>query len=112
MRRFVLTFGAVALLVAGGLSYLADSDPDGLETVAHQGCTMAQTAGSQQLRGECMAQTADEHTLADGPFAGYTIGGGGTLTGVAGMLGVLATALLGMGLFWTLRKRPDVSSED
>lgn len=106
MRRFVLAFGAVALLVAGGLSYLADSDPDGLETVAHQGCAAVQTSGGPQLRGECMARTADEHAFADAPLAGYTVGGVDAMTGVAGVLGVMATALLGMGLFWTLRKRP------
>src|SRR5699024_7695678 len=44
MRRFVLAFGAVALLLAGGLSYLAYSAPDGLESVAHQGCTMVRTS--------------------------------------------------------------------
>lgn len=107
MRRFALAFGAVALLIAGGLSYLADSAPDGLGAVTHQGCTVVQTPGGEQLRGACMAQTADEHAFTGGPLAGYTIGGVDALTGVAGVLGVLATALLGIGLFWTLRKRPD-----
>lgn len=70
---------AVALALAFGVSRLASSEPDGLERVA----------------AERALDTAEEpHALADGPFAGYSTRGvedPGLATGVAGVVGVLAT---------------------
>ena len=106
MRRFLLGFGLVALLVAGALSYFADSDPDGLDSVAQRGCSITGTAGGERLAGDCIAQDARDHSLAGGPFADYTVGGDGRFTGLAGVLGVVGTFAFAAGLFWLLRRRP------
>ncbi len=102
MRRLLLGFGLVVLLVAGGLSYLADPDPDGLDAATRRGCT---ESSSGSLAGECVAQDAREHPLAGSPLADYAVGGDERLTGVAGVLGVLATLAVAGGLFWLLRRR-------
>jgi hypothetical protein len=105
MKLFALAFGLVIVLVAGMLSYLADSDPDGLDAVTERGC--ASTDG--QLVGTCIAQRVAEHPLAGTPLADYTIGGDGRLTGVAGVLGSVVVLLLALGLFRLLRLRRDRS---
>jgi hypothetical protein len=75
----VATGLAVALVLGFGVSRLASSEPDGLERVAAD-------------RG---LDTAEQpHPLADGPFADYSTRGmedPGLATGVAGVVGVLAT---------------------
>lgn len=105
---FYLGFGLVALLIAGLVSYLADSDPDGLDSVTLEGC---QEAG-EELRGNCIAQQAGEHALGNSPLADYAVAGNEGLTGVAGVLGVLLTVLLAGGLFWLLRKRKSTSGSE
>jgi cobalt/nickel transport protein len=102
---FFLGFLAVALLVAGGLSYFASPDPDGLDTVTLDGCDVVQTDAGEQLEGTCIAQHADDHALAGGPLADYTVGGGEGTVGVAGVIGVLVTLAVAGGLFWLLRRR-------
>lgn len=102
---FLLGFGLVAFLLAAGVSYLADSSPDGLEAVTRQGCTVAETGQGEELRGDCIAQSTTEHALASSPLADYTIGGNAGLTGIAGVLGVAATLLVAGGLFRLLRRR-------
>lgn len=105
--RFLVGFAVVALLLAGVVSYFAYPEPDGLDTVARQGCTVTETAGEEELSGSCMAQGAREHALAEGPLADYTVGGDDGLVGVAGVLGVVVTLVLAGGLFWVLRGRRD-----
>ena len=56
--RFLLGFLLVALVIAGGLSYLASSDPDGLDSVTLNGCTVSETAVGERLDGTCIAQNA------------------------------------------------------
>ncbi|RCW42865.1 cobalt/nickel transport protein [Halopolyspora algeriensis] len=102
---FLLGFGLVALLLASGVSYFADSSPDGLEAVARQGCTVVETAQGEQLRGECIAQSTTEHALDSSPLADYTLGGNEALTGAAGAIGFAATLAVAGGLFWLLRQR-------
>jgi cobalt/nickel transport protein len=101
-RRFYVAFALLALVIAGGLSYLADSDPDGLDSVSQRGC---QVVDGERLEGECIAQDARDHALDAGPLADYAVGGDEALTGVAGVLGVLATLAVAGGLFWLLRRR-------
>lgn len=108
--RFLAGFGLVALLLAAGVSYLADSSPDGLEAVTHRGCTAVDTPRGEQLRGECIAQSSTDHAFGDSPLADYTIGGAAGLTGVAGVIGVVVTLVVAGALFWGLRKRPDRDS--
>lgn len=90
MTGFLLAFAAVAVLVAGLLSYVASSQPDGLDATTQRGCTVVQVDGAEQLQGDCIAKNAKEHHLAKSPLAGYTIDGDNKLTGVAGVLGVTA----------------------
>ncbi|MGH3759902.1 PDGLE domain-containing protein [Actinophytocola sp.] len=109
MRRrwvFLAGFALVALVIAGGLSYFADSDPDGLDSATLEGCEVVETPRGEELTGSCIAQRADEHGLADSPLADYAVGGDDRFTGVAGVVGVLATAVVAGGLFWLLRRRP------
>jgi cobalt/nickel transport protein len=102
---FFLGFLAVALLVAGGLSYFASPDPDGLDTVARDGCEVVETDAGEQLEGTCIAQHAEDHALAGSPLADYALGGGDGTVGIAGVIGVLVTLVLAGGLFWLLRRR-------
>ncbi|MGQ0840131.1 PDGLE domain-containing protein [Actinokineospora sp.] len=104
--RFLLGFLLVALVLAGGVSYLADSNPDGLDHATLSGCEVVETDGGKQLNGSCIAQNAKEHELASGPLADYTVGGDDTLTGLAGVIGVVVTLIVAGGLFWLLRRRP------
>lgn len=102
---FFAGFALVALVFAGVLSYFADSDPDGLDTATLKGCEVVETDAGEELRGDCIAKNAGEHGLADSPLADYAVGGDDRFTGVAGVLGVLATAVVAGGLFWVLRRR-------
>lgn len=111
---FLVGFGLVALLIAGGFSYFADSDPDGLDAMTRAGCTTVETAEGERLDGRCIAQSGTDHPLGESPLAEYTVGGDDGLTGVAGGIGVVATLVVAGGLFWTLRRRDagDESGED
>ncbi|MBB5804523.1 cobalt/nickel transport protein [Saccharothrix ecbatanensis] len=92
-KRFFAWFAVVSLVLAGAVSYFADSDPDGLDHVTEQ---------------HGIAEHAREHPLAGSPLADYAVGGDDRFTGLAGVLGVVATLALAGGLFWLLRKRSDV----
>lgn len=102
---FFAGFALVALIIAGALSYFADSDPDGLDTATLEGCEVVQTDAGEELVGDCIAQRAGDHHLADSPLADYAVGGDDRFTGLAGVLGVLATLVVAGGLFWLLRTR-------
>ena len=106
---FLLSFAAVALLVAGLLSYVASSQPDGLDATTQRGCTTVQVDGVEELQGECIAQNAEGHHLSDSPFADYTIDGNDALTGLAGILGVAAAFAVLFALVRIIRaRRPKV----
>lgn len=98
-RRFLLAGLVACLLLAGGVSYYASSQPDGLEKVAED-------VG--------FIETADDHALSDFPLADYGIEGVDNerfSVGLAGILGVLVTALVAGGGFVLLtRKRDDPAS--
>ncbi|MGH3913414.1 MAG: PDGLE domain-containing protein [Pseudonocardiaceae bacterium] len=102
---FFIGFGVIALLIAGLLSYLASSNPDGLDSATLIGCEITEVEGAEQLSGTCIAQNARDHDLAGSPLADYTVGGADRLTGVAGIIGVLVTLVLAGGLFWLVRPR-------
>ena len=103
--NFFIGFLLVALAIAGGLSYFASSDPDGLDTVTLQGCEAVETPGGEELTGECIAQNATDHATAGSPLADYSIVGGDGTVGAAGVIGVLLTLVVAGGLFWLLRRR-------
>lgn len=99
-RRFLLVGLLVALLIAGVGSYYASSHPDGLEYVAGK---------------TGFADTADDPVNDGSPFADYSTKGVDDARlsgGIAGVVGVLATLLIGAGLFRVLRRRePDSGAE-
>ncbi|MFD6160808.1 PDGLE domain-containing protein [Nocardia sp. NPDC060256] len=103
MTGFLFAFAAVAVLVAGLLSYVASSQPDGLDATTQRGCTVVQVDGAEQLQGDCIAKNAKEHHLAKSPLAGYTIDGDNKLTGVAGILGVGAAFAVLFGVVNLIR---------
>lgn len=92
MRRwtFPVIGLAIALFLAFGVSRFASSSPDGLERVAAD---------------KSLDSNEAPHVMADGPFAGYETRGvtdPGTSTGVAGVVGVVATFVIAGGLGWVV----------
>ncbi|KWX65786.1 PDGLE domain-containing protein [Mycobacterium sp. NAZ190054] len=97
--RFWIGFAVVILLIAGGVSYFASSSPDGLDSATTQGCEVVETAGGEELRGECIAQHAEEHPLGDSPLADYAVGGRDGTGGAAGIIGVVVTVVVAGAAF-------------
>jgi len=88
----VVTGLVVSLVLAGGVSYYASSDPDGLEKVAGD-------VG--------FLDSAKESAVEDGPLAGYGVAGVDNERisgGLAGVIGVASTAAVSFGLFYALRR--------
>ena len=108
---FYAGFLLVALIVAGGLSYFASSHPDGLDSVALDGCRVVEVEGEEQLDGSCIAQHAQDSATAGSPLAGYSLGGRDGTVGPAGIIGVLVTAAVAGGLFRVLRRRDSPRSD-
>ena len=81
--RFVSIAIFASVVVAGALSYFASSNPDGLEKVSADKGLDAQVADS---------------AVADSIFADYGIAGLENSTGLAGIIGVVITGLIGYGL--------------
>jgi cobalt/nickel transport protein len=105
LALFFVGFAVVALILAGVVSYFADSNPDGLDSATLAGCEVVETDAGERLDGTCIAQNARDHQLSSGPFADYGVGGDDRFTGIAGVVGVLATLAVSFGLFSLLRKR-------
>jgi cobalt/nickel transport protein len=98
-KKFYVGALLVSLLLAGVVSFYASSNPDGLEKVA-------ETVG--------FIETAEDHAIADSPLADY--GGKGVdnerlSVGLSGVIGVLGTAGISVGLFYFLRKDKSKSSK-
>ena len=91
--RFLMAGFLLSLLLAGGVSLYASSNPDGLEYVASR-------AG--------FAGTARDSATAGGPLAGYETTGvedERMSRGLAGVAGTVTVALIAGALFWGLRGR-------
>lgn len=101
---FLVGFAVVALLTAGVLSYFASSSPDGLDATTQRGCQVVATDSGDQLTGTCIAQNTTDHHLSWSPFADYAVRGDTALTGLAGVLGVVAV-LVAAGLLFRLLAR-------
>ncbi|MGJ6962745.1 energy-coupling factor ABC transporter permease [Streptosporangium sp. G11] len=82
---------AVAVLLAGVVSFYASSSPDGLERVAEDKGFIGQAA---------------DHSLGEQPLADYG-DVGGIPVGVAGLIGVGVTLAVGGGVFYAVRRRGD-----
>lgn len=95
-RNTILVLVAITVIaiVGLGISQFASSKPDGLEFVSEQNGFL---------------DAAEDHALADAPLADYGENldqSPGVSTAVAGLIGVVATGALAIGLFWLVRSRP------
>ncbi|WP_238014011.1 PDGLE domain-containing protein [Dactylosporangium sp. AC04546] len=103
---FILGGLLAALLLAGVVSNFASGHPDGLDSVAREGCTFDEQ--DQITGGQCMAQAETDNQTKDSPLAGYSVKGISNeflSTGLSGVLGVLITFGVGAGAFWLLKKK-------
>ncbi|MFQ6855850.1 energy-coupling factor ABC transporter permease [Streptomyces sp. 35M1] len=92
-RGFWITGLVSAFLLAGVVSFYASADPDGLERVAAD---------------QGIDEKVEEHGAADSPLADYGVGdiANARLSGgLAGVIGVSATVVVGTGVFWVIRRR-------
>lgn len=111
-RMFWVVFAAATLLIAGVVSYFASSSPDGLDATTLRGCEVIETAAGERLTGDCIAQEAGEHHLADSPLADYALGGRVGTSGLAGLIGVAVTVVVAGGGFWLIaRTRPEACKQ-
>ena len=93
-KKFYVIGLFVTLVLAGVVSFYASSNPDGLEKVAED-------IG--------FIETAEEHTYADGALADYGVKGidnERASVGIAGVIGVIGTAIVGGVLFTFLARKP------
>jgi cobalt/nickel transport protein len=98
----------VSLFLAGVVSNVASTSPDGLDAASRAGCTV--DAGGKITGGDCAARRESGHELARGPLANYGVKGVANpylATGLAGVIGVLVVFAVGGGLFWLVRRRPE-----
>ncbi|MEU6039105.1 PDGLE domain-containing protein [Actinomadura sp. NPDC047616] len=92
-KRFFVVALLVSLVLAGGVSYYASSQPDGLEKVA---ADKGFDAGEK------------DHALKDSPLGDYGVKGVDNARlsgGLAGVIGVGAVLVVSGGLFWAVRRR-------
>ena len=92
-RKFILVGLLISVLLAGGASFYANSNPDGLEKVA-------QDIG--------FSDTAKDNTNSNNTLAGYGVKGiknERLSVGVAGLIGVVSTGAISGGLFLLLRRK-------
>jgi hypothetical protein len=90
---FIIGGLLVALALAGVVSSFASGSPDGLNKVAED---------------QGFADTEEDHPLGDSPLEGYGVRGvedDRISTGLAGLIGVLITFLVGLALFALVRRR-------
>ncbi|GAC50847.1 PDGLE domain-containing protein [Gordonia aichiensis] len=109
-RTFLIGFGVIALLIAGVVSYIASSSPDGLDSATQQGCQTVTVNGTEELTGSCIAQHATDHAMSSSPLAEYAVKGAQYTNGIAGIIGVIVTLALAVGAFWLIargRRGPD-----
>ena len=107
---FFVGFLVVVLVIAGGISYFATADPDGLDTVTLSGCQLDEAG--EPVAGTCIAQNAGDHAMAGSPLADYAVEGGEGTVGLAGVIGVLVTLVVAGGLFWLLRRRDGAKARE
>ena len=92
-RKFYISGFVISLFLAGVVSFYASSSPDGLEKVAED-------IG--------FIETAKDHSNVDGALADYGVKGienERTSVGVAGVIGVIGTAVVaGIGFKLIARK--------
>jgi cobalt/nickel transport protein len=94
-KSFLISGFIASLFLAGVVSFYASSNPDGLEKVAED-------IG--------FIETAEDHTYAEGALADYGVKGVENprlSTGLAGVIGVVATGVVSTGIFMLVRRKSD-----
>ncbi|MFD9422455.1 MULTISPECIES: energy-coupling factor ABC transporter permease [unclassified Streptomyces] len=92
-RKVWATGLVTALVLAGFVSFYASASPDGLEKVAAD---------------KGIDRKAEEHAASDSPLADYgvrDVTDARISGGLAGVIGVSATVVVGSGVFWAVRRR-------
>jgi len=92
-KSFLISGFIASLFLAGFVSFYASSNPDGLEKVAED-------IG--------FIETAEDHTYAEGALADYGVKGVENprlSTGLAGVIGVVATGVVSTGIFMLVRRK-------
>jgi cobalt/nickel transport protein len=92
-KSFLISGFIASLFLAGVVSFYASSHPDGLEKVAAD-------IG--------FIETAKDHTNAEGALADYGVKGVENprlSTGLAGVIGVVATGVVSTGIFMLVRRK-------
>ncbi|MGW2511187.1 energy-coupling factor ABC transporter permease [Streptomyces scopuliridis] len=92
-RKVWATGLVTALVLAGFVSFYASASPDGLEKVAAD---------------QGIDRKTEPHHTADSPLADYgveDVGDARISGGLAGVIGVGATVVVGSGVFWVVRRR-------
>ncbi|MFM7501172.1 MAG: PDGLE domain-containing protein [Actinomycetota bacterium] len=93
LKKFYAIFFLAALFLAGAISYYASSSPDGLEKVAED---------------EGFLESAKDSALSNSPLADYGLAGLDNerlSVGIAGVVGVVVTAIIALALFTLVKKR-------
>jgi hypothetical protein len=93
LTKFYLAFFSVAILLAGVVSFYASSQPDGLEKVAEE---------------KGFLDTAKDSAVSGSPLSDYGVSGIDSermSVGLAGVIGVVATAVVAFGLFMMIRRK-------
>lgn len=99
-RTFFVVALLASLLVAGGVSYFASSNPDGLEYVAEK-------VG--------FADAAEDSATAGSPLSDYQVRGienDALSGGLAGVVGAVVVLLVAGGLVYLVRRRGAGSTQD
>ena len=92
-KSFLISGFIASLFLAGVVSFYASSNPDGLEKVAED-------IG--------FIETAEDHTYAEAALADYGVKGVDNArlsTGLAGVIGVVATGVISTGIFMLVRRK-------
>ncbi|MFF4400879.1 energy-coupling factor ABC transporter permease [Streptomyces sp. NPDC001480] len=92
-RKLWLTGLVTSLILAGFVSFYASANPDGLEKVAHD---------------KGIDKKAERHASSDSPLAGYgvkDIADARFSGGLAGVIGVGVTVVVGSTVFWVVARR-------
>ena len=92
-KSFLISGFIASLFLAGVVSFYASSNPDGLEKVAED-------IG--------FIETAEDHTYAEGALADYGVKGVENprlSSGLAGVIGVVATGVVSTGIFMLVRRK-------
>lgn len=97
-RKLWITGLVASLVLAGFVSFYASSSPDGLEKVAHD---------------QGIDKKEERHASADSPLAGYgvkDVSDARLSGGLAGVIGVGSTVVVGSTVFWVVRRRRTAAS--